>query len=120
VDDEDIVLLTMNQILQSLGYRTLTAGNGMEALEIYRNNCHAIDLVLLDMIMPELNGEETFREMKKINDQVKAIISSGYMQDYGMDALSELGVIDILQKPFRKQDLASKVANAIRQKTPPV
>jgi len=119
VDDEDIVLRTVNEILQSLGYRTLTAVNGRQALEIYKNNFHTIDLVLLDMIMPELNGEETFREMKKINADIKAIISSGYMQDYGFEALSELGVIDVLQKPFRKHDLATKVANGIRHKSPP-
>lgn len=113
VDDEEIVMKTLNEILRSLGYETKTAANGREAIDIFRIHHASIKLVLLDMIMPELSGEETFRELKKINPAVKAIISSGYMQDHRMDALIELGVLDVMQKPFRKNELAAKVAAAI-------
>ena len=114
VDDEDIVLKTVDEILRSLGYKTKIATNGREAMAVYTEHHAAINLVILDMIMPELSGEETFRELKKINPQIRAIISSGYMQDHRMDALVELGVLGIMQKPFRKNELAAKVAAAMR------
>jgi len=116
VDDEEIVMKTVDEILRSLGYETKIATNGREAIDIFRLHHTTINLVLLDMIMPELSGEETFREMKQIDPGVKAIISSGYMQDHRMDALVELGVIDVMQKPFRKNELAAKVAGAIHGK----
>ncbi|HMO04055.1 MAG TPA: transporter substrate-binding domain-containing protein [Kiritimatiellia bacterium] len=114
VDDEDIVLRTTREILTSIGYRTLTATNGNEAVALFRERGNEIHLVILDMIMPGLSGEETFRELKSINSHVRAIISSGFMQDHRMDSLTELGVVDFMQKPFRKNELAAKVANALR------
>jgi PAS domain S-box-containing protein len=113
VDDEDIVLRTTREILASIGYRTLTATNGPEAIALYRERGGEIHLVILDMIMPGLSGEETFRELKSINPGVRAIISSGFMQDHRTDALTELGVVDFMQKPFRKTELAAKVAHAL-------
>jgi CheY-like chemotaxis protein len=114
VDDESLVMRTMNDILNNLGYTTLTANNGKKALEIYTQYQENIDLIILDMIMPQMNGEQTLRELKRINPDVKVIISSGYMQDYRPEELVDLGAVGVLQKPFRKNELALKITQALR------
>ncbi|HMP88810.1 MAG TPA: transporter substrate-binding domain-containing protein [Kiritimatiellia bacterium] len=116
VDDEAIVSKILCDLLTSLGYQTMTAVNGRDALSVYQANRDKIDLVVLDMIMPELNGEETYRELKKINPKVKVIICSGFIQDYGVDDLLKLGILDFLNKPFRKSELAITIAKAMANK----
>lgn len=114
VDDEPLVIHTMEAILKSLGYHTLSAVNGREALSVYAANRDRIDLVILDMIMPELNGEQTFHELRKMNPAVRVIISSGYLQEHNIPDLLDMGILGVLQKPFRKSDLARRVSYVLR------
>jgi len=114
VDDEPLVLNTMEAILRSLGYETLRAVNGREALTVFSSHAGKIDLVILDMIMPELNGEQTYRELIKIKPEVRVIISSGYLQEHNISDLMELGILGVLQKPFRKNELAKQVSSILR------
>ncbi|HMP96370.1 MAG TPA: transporter substrate-binding domain-containing protein [Kiritimatiellia bacterium] len=118
VDDEPIVLKTLHDILMSLGYRILTAKNGREAIATYQAHGKDIDLVVLDMIMPDINGEETFHELRRLNDQVRVIVCSGYLQDYHVNELLALGILDVIHKPFRKTTLAAKVAEGLRRAPP--
>jgi PAS domain S-box-containing protein len=114
VDDEPLVLRTGADILRSLGYRVLTAINGRDALTVFTRHQEEVDLVLLDMIMPELNGEETFREMRKIRPDVRVLLCSGYLQEYTLPELLAMGIIGLLQKPYRKIELAARIADALR------
>jgi CheY-like chemotaxis protein len=114
VDDEPLVLRTGADILRSLGYRVLTAVNGRDALTVFTRHQEEIDLVLLDMIMPELNGEETFREMRKIHPDVRVLLCSGYLQEYTLPELLAMGILGLLQKPYRKIELAARIADALR------
>ena len=77
VDDEETVRGIGVEMLKELGFSTLTARDGKEALEIYRNTPD-ISLVILDLTMPRMDGEQCFRELKAINPEVKVVISSGY------------------------------------------
>lgn len=114
VDDEPLVVNTMDAILRSLGYETLFAVNGREALTVYARHRDKVNLVILDMIMPELNGEQTYKELIKIDPDVKVIISSGYLQEHNITDLMELGILGVLQKPFRKTELARQVSSILR------
>jgi len=114
VDDEYIVAKTISELLRSLGYSTLTAVNGRDALSVYERNRDQIDLVVLDMIMPELNGEETFRELKRLNPDIKVMMCSGYIQDFRVEELLKLGILDFLHKPFLKNELATRVASILK------
>jgi len=114
VDDEPLVVNTMEAILRSLGYETLHAVNGREALKVFSLHMDKIDLVILDMIMPELNGEQTYRELIKIKPDVRVIISSGYLQEHNISDLMDLGILGVLQKPFRKNELAKQVSCILR------
>jgi two-component system, cell cycle sensor histidine kinase and response regulator CckA len=109
VDDEEINIDVMQEWLDILGYNVLTAQNGHEAIDIYRQQGHEIDLVILDMIMPGMNGGDVFDVMKEINPQVRAILSSGYSIDGKATEILQRGIKAFIQKPFRIDSLAQKI-----------
>lgn len=109
VDDEDMIWDVIIDMLQELGYSVILAGNGREAVDIYRENRGEIDLVILDMVMPELDGHETFFQLKEIDPQVRVLLSSGYVsEDDAREALNA-GAAGFLQKPYRMVDLARRI-----------
>ena len=109
VDDEEVILEVSRDILEFLGYRVLTANSGYEAVNIYREKQNEIDLVIQDMVMPGMNGAETFHALKKMNPAIKVILASGYMMNKQIGAVMEQGCRAFMQKPFRLEDLAFKV-----------
>ncbi len=112
-EDEDMMRDLLVEMLDSGGYEVITAENGKEALNIYRDQFDKIDLVILDMVMPELNGPEAFRKLKEINPEVKVLFSSGYdEQTQSQDILNE-GVLGFLQKPYGVNDLLNKIRTLI-------
>ncbi|MBU4396049.1 MAG: response regulator, partial [Proteobacteria bacterium] len=106
VDDDDIVRKMAEDILQSVGYTVLTAANGKDGVEMYRQHHGNIKVVLLDMVMPVMSGREAFMEMKKINPEVKVLLASGFRQDERVEDILELGVKSFLQKPYTITSLA--------------
>ena len=96
-------------MLDKLGYQTLIARGGQEAIQIYRENQSKIDLVILDMIMPEMGGEETFDRLKEINPVIKVLLSSGYSIDGQATEILSRGCEDFIQKPFSMNELSEKV-----------
>ncbi len=78
VDDEEMIIKVGIPMLQRIGYRTLKAKSGPEALKIYQQNKDKIILVILDMIMPEMGGGETYDRLKAINPEIKVLLSTGY------------------------------------------
>ena len=105
VDDEKAVL----EVLEKLGYKTFKADTGAQALEIYREHEDKIDLTILDLIMPGMQGGEVFDNMKKINPDVKVLISSGYSIDGEAKRLMDCGCHGFIQKPFDLSTLSRKV-----------
>ena len=108
-DDEEIIRLTSQEILESLGYRVITAENGVQAVEQFTANKDSIDLVILDMMMPEMNGREAFHEIKKIRPDAKIIISSGFSKNEELNELYAHGLNDFVKKPFRIEELSAVV-----------
>ncbi len=113
VDDEKIILDLVSDMLESMNYSVVTAINGKDALAHYKKLWKDIDLVILDMVMPEMGGHETFIEMKKINPGVKALLSSGYSITGDAEKILDEGVLDFIQKPYQKADLSEKIAKAL-------
>ena len=109
VDDEDAIWDFVIEALQNLGYSVILAGNGEEAIEIYKSNLGKISLVFLDMIMPKLGGHSTFYELKAINPEVKILLSSGYVSEEEIKDLLEHGANGFLPKPHKVQQLAVEV-----------
>jgi two-component system cell cycle sensor histidine kinase/response regulator CckA len=109
VDDEEMISEVVENWLKRLGYNALMAQNGKEAVRIYEKNRGQIDLVVLDMIMPDMSGAETFARMKDINPDVKVLLSSGYSIDGQATELLNQGCKGFIQKPFKMEELSKKL-----------
>jgi PAS domain S-box-containing protein len=109
VDDEEAVLEVGTELLKVMGYRVFTATDGREALEVYETNRGNIDLVILDMVMPNMGGGEAYDKMKQINPDVKALLLSGYSIDGRATEIMNRGCNGFLQKPFTMKQLSAKL-----------
>ncbi|NPU86579.1 MAG: response regulator [Syntrophaceae bacterium] len=109
VDDEKVVSEITKELLESLGYRIYLAGSGQEAVAVYMEKGDAIDLVILDMIMPGISGGETFDRLRAINPGIKVLLSSGFSIEGEAQEILDRGCNGFLQKPFRVETLSRKV-----------
>lgn len=109
VDDEDMIWDVISDMLQQLGYRIILAGDGKEAVQIYGANPGLIDLVILDMLMPNMGGRETFFILKELDPNVKVLASSGYVSQEEIQDVMDAGAAGFLRKPYRLADLAKKI-----------
>ncbi len=116
VDDEDMILEVGKEMLAKMGYEVLTAGSGKKALEIYRKKKDQIGIVILDMIMPEMGGGETYDKMKKINPGIKALLSSGYSINGQATEILKRGCNAFIQKPFSVTTLSLKLREILDKK----
>jgi PAS domain S-box-containing protein len=113
VDDEETIRDITSQMLEDQGYKVITLANGLEAVNHYREHFREIDLVILDMIMPKMNGHDAFIKMKEINPGVRALLSSGYsIQEEAQDLMNS-GVRGFLQKPYRLAELTQLINQAL-------
>jgi CheY-like chemotaxis protein len=99
-DDEESIRAIGAQMLEHLGYTVLTAEDGREAVDIYNKRSNEINLVILDMTMPHMDGAEAFSELRVINPQVKVILASGYSKEDIGSRFAGKGLVGVLQKPF--------------------
>jgi len=114
VDDEDFNRELGYDLLSSVGYNVLLASNGLEAITVYTENQDTVDLVVLDMMMPVMDGRETFMKLKEFNSDIKIIIASGYIDDERIALLKEEGLTDVIIKPYRIekfQEMIMKILN---------
>jgi two-component system cell cycle sensor histidine kinase/response regulator CckA len=109
VDDEAMIMQVGKGILEALGYKVLTAASGKEALDVYQANRDAIAIIILDMVMPELGGGETYDALKSINPDVKVLLSSGYSSAGQATEILKRGCNGFLQKPFNIGALSEKI-----------
>ncbi len=116
VDDEQPVRETIADMLESAGYTVSLADSGYTAIELYRAHAGAIDLVLLDLSMPDLNGEETFRALREINPAASVLLSSGYNEVEATRRFVGKGLAGFLQKPFSAEMLLAKIQKHLRQR----
>lgn len=115
-EDEQAMRQLVNDILESGGYRVIAVEDGQSAVDIYSSRKDEIDLVILDMIMPRLNGGETFKKLKAINPSVRVLLSSGYSQDEQARRLLSEGVAGFLGKPYQVAELLEKVRKVLEGK----
>ncbi|HEV3198703.1 MAG TPA: PAS domain S-box protein [Bryobacteraceae bacterium] len=113
VDDEEIVRQTARHTLERYGYKTLTAKDGASAVDVYRRQPDEIGLVLLDLTMPVMNGEEALRNMQMINPRVRVLLTSGYNEVEAVQRFSGKGLAGFIQKPYTAAALAEKVKEVL-------
>jgi CheY-like chemotaxis protein len=114
VDDEPINRKVAVALLEKLGYKATAVQNGREAIEVYRTQKESIDLVLLDIQMPEMNGQDCYRELQRIDPDVRAVICSGYLRDADIEQLRSDGLKGYIRKPYHGVQFSRTIAGAIR------
>ncbi len=118
VDDEEMMLNVGRQMLEKMGYNVYVAEGGKKAIEVYEKNRSAIQLVILDMIMPETSGGETYDRLRELNPNVKALLSSGYSVNGDASEILSRGCDGFIQKPFNLIELSQKIRKILDQKPP--
>jgi CheY-like chemotaxis protein len=109
VDDEEMIVTVGKAMLEKLGYSVQTALSGREALALYDQQKEALDLVILDMIMPDAGGDETFDRLRAINPAVRVLLSSGFSLEGKASQIMARGCNGFIQKPFSLNALSRKV-----------
>ncbi len=116
IEDEESLRDFLKMILEESGYRVLAAPDGIRGLQTYRDHMEEIDLVLLDMGLPEMGGGEVLKELVKLNSKVKVIAASGYIEpEVKIDAY-EIGASEFLSKPYQTNELLGKVRSVLEGK----
>lgn len=117
-DDEEIMRVVASKMLRSLHYDVITAADGAEAVRIYQARHAEIDLVVLDMIMPEMSGRDAFEYLKAIEPACRVVIASGFSRGDDLEKLRAGGLAGFIRKPFRISELSQVVARALTGRTP--
>ena len=109
VDDEAVILSVGPSMLETMGYTVLTADNGLAAIETYKRHADKIRVVILDLMMPDMDGGEIFDLLIKHRPDVKVLLSSGYDVDGPATEILDRGCKGFIQKPFGMRPLSQKI-----------
>lgn len=114
VDDEEVMRLTARAILEDLGYTVETAENGDEALQVYSASS-PFDVVILDMVMPVMNGRDCLEKLLRIDPSAKVILSSGFTQEDDLTEMKKIGLKNFIRKPYRSSELNQVVHKTLKE-----
>jgi CheY-like chemotaxis protein len=115
VDDEEMMQALGQELLEQHGFQVLVAGDGFEAIELYRRYSDQIALVILDLLMPNLDGGQTYLELKRINTNVKAFFCTAYTPEDIIGSLLAGEKLRAVQKPFRPDEFVQAVRELVAQ-----
>lgn len=113
VDDEEHVLLLVKMMLVEAGYRVIAAKDGFQAISIYKKLSTQIDLVVLDYILPIMDGSEVFAELRAINPRVNVMLSSGFAEQTKVNQMLANGLRGFIPKPYTQEKLLLQIRSAI-------
>lgn len=114
IDDEEVILFTVSEILKALNCKVTTASDGRKGIDIYKENPDEYDIIILDKIMPKMNGMEVYQELKKIKEDVKVILASGYSEEKAQEIL-DAGVCAFIRKPYSMSTLSENLAKLMEK-----
>ena len=109
VDDEKVLRDFLHQALEGYGYTVLEAEDGEKAIKIFKENSEKVQLIILDMIMPNMGGEKALYQIRQMNSTVPVLVSSGYSDKDKFEQIAALGIAGILHKPFRINKLLTQI-----------
>jgi nitrogen-specific signal transduction histidine kinase/ActR/RegA family two-component response regulator len=116
VDDEDVILDVGKNMLTQMGYKVLLAAGGKEAVEVYRKNKEKINLVILDILMPDMGGGEVYDALKEIKPDIKVLLSSGYSISGQATDILKRGCDGFIPKPFNISQMSEKIREILDKK----
>jgi CheY-like chemotaxis protein len=113
IDDEEMVLDVGAQLLSRLGYSVLTASSGSEAIDLYEQHKDQVQLIILDLCMPDMDGKQTYLYLKGLNPCAKVLLTTGLSMDGAAKEMLACGCQGFIQKPYRMSELSSKVSEVL-------
>jgi len=116
IDDDETVAEVGKQMLKCFGYKVVSANSGNSALEFYKENQNRIDMIILDMVLPDMDGGDAYDRLKEINPGIKVLLASGYDIDHQAKDILERGCDDFIQKPFSISQISEKVRGILASK----
>ena len=116
VDDEKIMLDIESFMLQKMGFNTLKASNSAEACRLYEDKKEHIDIVVLDMLMPDEKGTATYKRLKKMNPIIRVLISSGLEKGGDVDEILNDGQNGFIKKPFKFEEFTCNIDTILSMK----
>jgi CheY-like chemotaxis protein len=113
IDDENLVRSSLERLLSTLGYTPVIFAGGRKALEYFSGNCQSVDLILLDMIMPEISGHDLFDALRRIDPRARIVVITGYAAPGSVEALLAKGAADYISKPVQPDVFARAIKRAL-------
>ncbi|MHB9139831.1 MAG: response regulator, partial [Victivallaceae bacterium] len=113
IDDEEAIRITASKMLETVGYDTICAVDGVSGCELYKSRQTEIKAVLLDMVMPGISGLETYQKLREINPNVKVLMTSGYANDARMHKALASGADNFVKKPFSLAKLSIRMKEVV-------
>ncbi|MCK4906428.1 MAG: response regulator [Spirochaetes bacterium] len=113
VDDEEVIREIASEIIHECGYKSICVKSGNEAIDFFTDNYSLVDIVVLDMQMPEISGRDIFVRLKEIDPSVNVLLSSGYKYDKKVDEVMALGVKGFLSKPYTINEFSEAINKII-------
>lgn len=117
VDDEEVLVELLHRLVERHGYRALSAMSGKEALRLFDENRDKIDLVITDLMMPEMDGKQLAKELLQRDPSVRILISTGYSEPTDISYLLEAGARGIVMKPYQADKLLVAIQAALRDES---
>lgn len=115
VDDEKMITDAVGALLEKVGYRVLRAGGGKEAVQLVEQGMDDINLVILDMLMPDMDGRKTFHRIKKIQPKLPVLMASGYNHQEQISDIMQQGANGFIQKPYTISQLHPTIQNILAE-----
>ena len=110
IDDEEMVINIIEMMLKEIGYKVLKAHNGHEGLQLFKTNKSKIDLIISDLEMPNMNGNEVLDKLREIDPEIKVMLSSGALTDMDEQEVIDSGFDGFLKKPYSIMTLCEKMS----------
>jgi CheY-like chemotaxis protein len=115
VDDEEWVLELADEFLRRCGFDVLRALGGQQGIDIFREHSRTIDAVVLDLVMPDVDGERAFLELRRIREDVPVILATGYNEDLAATRFAARGLSEFIRKPYTPEDLVEKLRSVLKE-----
>ena len=114
VDDEPMALMLLNQILSEAGHTVVTAQSGFEALDYFRKEPERFALILLDLSMPLMDGEEAFNHFRAIDPNVVVLLNTGFIENRRLDRMIANGLAGFLRRPYRAEEVVTQIQSVLQ------
>lgn len=113
VDDEESIREFTKELLESYGYQVILAEDGQHSIELFRKHKDEVSLVILDLSMPRMGGNEAFQHLRKLKPDIKALLSTGFSQNAKVQEITRTGIAGFIQKPYRGKDLLRMIRRTL-------